>query len=77
MPPPPDELLALDESLDRLADVSPVRADLVKLRFFAGMTIPEAAQALGISHATAERYWTYARCWLYAEINDDEEQHTG
>ena len=74
---PLDELLALDESLDRLAAESPVRAELVKLRFFAGMSIPEAAQALGISHATAERYWTYARCWLYAEINDDEEQHAG
>jgi RNA polymerase sigma factor (TIGR02999 family) len=74
---PLDELLALDESLDRLADESPVRAELVKLRFFAGMSIPEAALALGISHATAERYWTYARCWLYADINDDEERHAG
>jgi len=65
---PSDDLLALDEALTKLAAEEPVKAELVKLRFFAGMTIPEAARVLGISHATAERYWTYARAWLYAEI---------
>lgn len=69
---PEIDLLALDEALDRLAADSPVRAELVKLRFFAGLTIPEAANALGISVATAERYWSYARAWLFAELHGDE-----
>jgi RNA polymerase sigma factor (TIGR02999 family) len=68
---PSDDLLALDEALTRLAARDPVRAELVKLRFFAGLTMPEAAQALGISLATAERYWTFARTWLYAELTPD------
>jgi RNA polymerase sigma factor (TIGR02999 family) len=63
------DLLALDEALDRLAEESPVRAELVKLRFFAGLTVPEAAEVLGISVATAERYWTFARTRLYADLN--------
>lgn len=66
------DLLALDEALTRLATESPARAELVKLRFFAGLTVPEAADVLGISLATAERYWTYARTWLYAELSDPE-----
>jgi RNA polymerase sigma factor (TIGR02999 family) len=65
---PFDDLLAIDDALKKLAAHEPVKAELVKLRFFAGMTIPEAAQVLGISHATAERYWTYARTWLYCEL---------
>jgi RNA polymerase sigma factor (TIGR02999 family) len=65
-----DELLAIDEALARFAEVAPAKAELVKLRFFAGMTIPEAADVLGISHATAERYWAYARVWLYCQLND-------
>jgi RNA polymerase sigma factor (TIGR02999 family) len=69
----PEDLLALDEALARLAQVAPEKAELVKLRFFAGMTIPEAATALGISHATAERHWTYARVWLYSELDGDPE----
>ena len=68
--PPDDHLLALDEALERLAALNPVRAELVKLRFFAGLTMPEAAEALGVSLATAERYWTFARTWLYAELAD-------
>jgi RNA polymerase sigma factor (TIGR02999 family) len=71
-PAAPVDLLALDEALNRLAQEAPVRAELVKLRFFAGMTMPDAAQALGISLATAERYWTYARTWLFAELSDTE-----
>jgi len=69
-----DRLLALDEALARFAELHPEKAQLVKLRFFAGLTIAEAAQALGISDATAERYWTYARAWLQrgmAEVQDE------
>jgi RNA polymerase sigma factor (TIGR02999 family) len=64
------DLLALDEALSRLARTEPAKAELVKLRFFAGLTMPEAAAALGISLATAERYWTFAKSWLYAELAD-------
>jgi RNA polymerase sigma factor (TIGR02999 family) len=69
----PDDpaLLDLDEALNALASESPVRAELVKLRFFAGMTTPEAAAALGVSVATAERYWAYARARLYSLLADD------
>jgi RNA polymerase sigma factor (TIGR02999 family) len=63
-----DDILAIDESLTRFAVVQPVKAELVKLRFFAGLTIPEAAKALGISEATAQRYWTYARVWLHCDM---------
>jgi RNA polymerase sigma factor (TIGR02999 family) len=66
-PEPGADLLALDDALERLAARDPVKADLVKLRYFAGMTIEEAA-ALGISAATAKRYWTYSRAWLYEAI---------
>jgi RNA polymerase sigma factor (TIGR02999 family) len=72
--PPSEDVLALDEALTRLAGQDPVRAELVKLRFFAGLTMPEAAEALGISLATAERYWAFARVWLYAELTADEGQ---
>ena len=65
---PGDDFIALDEALARFARKDRLKADLVKLRYFAGLTIPQAAQALGISHATAERHWVYARCWLRAEI---------
>jgi len=63
-----DDLIALDEALERLSQQERLKADLVKLRYFAGLTIPQAAAALGISHATAERYWVYARCWLQVEV---------
>jgi RNA polymerase sigma factor (TIGR02999 family) len=69
--PPSDDLLALDEALTRLAARDPARAELVKLRFFAGLTVPEAARALGLSLATAERHWTFARTWLYAELTGE------
>ena len=68
---PPDDLLALDEALTRLADRDPVRAELVQLRFFGGLTVRESAANLGISVATAERYWAFARAWLYAELNGE------
>jgi RNA polymerase sigma factor (TIGR02999 family) len=65
------DLLALDEALSRLAETEPVKAQLVKLRFFGGLTMPEAAAALNVSLATAERYWTFAKAWLYAELTND------
>jgi len=63
-----DDLIALDEALAEFARQDPLKANLVKLRYFAGLTIPQAAEALGISHATAERHWVYARCWLRVEV---------
>jgi RNA polymerase sigma factor (TIGR02999 family) len=63
-----DELLAVDEALARLQKVHPGKAELVKLRYFGGLTIPEAAQALRISVTTANRYWAYARAWLHEEL---------
>jgi RNA polymerase sigma factor (TIGR02999 family) len=66
-----EDLEALDEALNRLAKKDPIKADLVKLRHFAGLTIEEAAQALGISMTTANRYWAYARAWLHQEIISD------
>jgi RNA polymerase sigma factor (TIGR02999 family) len=67
---PSEDLEALDDALDKLAAEDPAKAELVKLRFFAGLTMPEIARVLKISLATAERHWTYARTWLYAELND-------
>ena len=67
---PAEDLLALDEALTKLAAEEPIKAKLVTLRLFAGLSVPEAAKVLGLSTRTAERYWTYARLWLYAELND-------
>ena len=69
-PEPSVDLLALDDALSRLARSEPVKAELVKLRYFAGLTLPEAAAVLGVSLATAERYWAFAKSWLYAELSD-------
>lgn len=66
------ELLALDEALTRFAALEPAKAELVKLRYFAGLSIDEAAEVLGISRSTAKRYWIYARAWLLAEIHDSD-----
>jgi RNA polymerase sigma factor (TIGR02999 family) len=68
-----DDVLALDEALTELAQQHPDKAELVKLRYFAGLTVAEAAQALGISTSTADRHWTYARAWLYRRIVGDAE----
>jgi RNA polymerase sigma factor (TIGR02999 family) len=65
---PSDEMLAVNEALDRLIKEDALTADLVKLRYFVGMTLPEAAEALGISPRTADRLWAYARTWLRVEI---------
>ena len=70
----PDGLLALDEALTQFAAEEPAKAELVKLRFFAGMSTPEAASALGISVATAERWWVYARTWLFGQLQADTGQ---
>jgi RNA polymerase sigma factor (TIGR02999 family) len=69
---PSEDLLAVDEALTRLTAHDPTKAEVVKLRFFAGLTMPEIARTLGLSLATAERYWTYARLWLYAELADTD-----
>ena len=66
--PKDDQLLAVNEALDKLAAIEPQKAELVKLRYFVGMTIEEAAQVLGISERTAKRQWAYARGWLGQEI---------
>jgi RNA polymerase sigma factor (TIGR02999 family) len=63
-----DDLLALDQALDKLAEKDHVKAELVKLRYFAGLTMEQTAEALGISLATANRWWNYARAWLHQEI---------
>lgn len=63
-----EKLLAVHEALDRFARHDSVKAELVKLHYFAGLSLSEAAEALGVSLATAKRYWSYARAWLYREI---------
>jgi RNA polymerase sigma factor (TIGR02999 family) len=70
---PPDDLLAIDEALNRLAAEEPVKAELVKLRYFAGLSLEEAAACLGISPATAKRYWAVARAWLFAALSEADE----
>lgn len=64
-----DDLLALDEALGRLEGVDPVKAQLVKLRYFGGLTLEEAGRVLRISPATSDRYWAFARAWLYNEMH--------
>ena len=68
-----DDLVALDEALDRFAALDPQKADLVKLRYFAGLNVEQAAEALGISLATANRHWAYAKAWLFQEISEAKE----
>ncbi len=65
---PPDDLIALDDALARLEQFDPVKARLVTLRYFAGMTVEQAADALDISRVTAHRYWTFARAWLHRQM---------
>src|SRR5262249_44132006 len=66
---PSADLLALNEALDQLAREDPAKAELVKLRYFTGLSVTEAAEVLGISRATADRYWGYAKVWLYHAIS--------
>jgi RNA polymerase sigma factor (TIGR02999 family) len=69
--PPPDEIVALDEALTRLAKEDPAAAQVVQLHFFAGLSIEQVAEALGVSRATAYRQWTYARAWLRCAIGGE------
>jgi RNA polymerase sigma factor (TIGR02999 family) len=72
---PADHLLALDDALTRLEATDSGAAALVKLRYFAGLTMPEAAATLGVPLRTAERNWTFARTWLHQELSPDEADH--
>ena len=71
------DLLALDEALTRFAGQEPLKAEVVKLRYFAGLSVEEAAACLGISPITAKRYWAVARAWLYDALSDGEEVGPG
>ncbi len=71
----PEHLLALEDALARFTLEEPRKAELVVLRFFAGMTIPEAAQALAVSVSTGERWWAYARTWLYSDLETENSKN--
>jgi RNA polymerase sigma factor (TIGR02999 family) len=68
----PDQLLAIDEALSKLAQEDPTAAEVVKLRYFAAMSVEEAAESLGIHRATAHRHWAYARAWIRADVRSGE-----
>ena len=74
---PGKDLLVIDEALTRLGALDPLKAEVVKLRFFAGLTMPEIAQSLNLSLATVERYWTFARTWLYSELTENDQEQFG
>jgi RNA polymerase sigma factor (TIGR02999 family) len=76
-PEPSLDVLAVNEALERFEKVDPLKANIVKLRYFAGLTIPQAADALGISPTTADRYWAYARAWLHAELKNNAPESGG
>jgi RNA polymerase sigma factor (TIGR02999 family) len=71
LPEIPDDLLAVNEALERLEQAEPRLAELVKLRYFVGMTVKEAAEVIGVSPRTADSDWAYARAWLLAEMSGD------
>jgi RNA polymerase sigma factor (TIGR02999 family) len=71
-PEPAVDLLAINDALDKFARIDKVAAEIVKLRYYAGLTIPQAAEAVGISSTTADRHWAYARAWLHAELKKDD-----
>ena len=70
---PIEDIIALDDALEKLAKKDKIKADLIKLRFFSGLTTEQAADILNISHNTADKYWTYARAWLRVEITKSGE----
>jgi len=70
---PSDDLIALDEALDKLAKTDKIKADLVKLRYFAGLTLEQAAGLLDLPERTAKRYWAHARAWLYRQVRQVNE----
>ena len=71
-PTPDDQLLALDDALEIFSSLEPKQAELVKLRYFVGLSIAETAEVLGISEATAKRWWSYSRAWLYDRIRSGD-----
>jgi DNA-directed RNA polymerase specialized sigma24 family protein len=73
---PAEELLALDDAIEMLAARDPLCAELVKLRFFAGLTLADAAVSLGLSKRTADRYWFFARAWLFKNLSDEDQKRT-
>jgi RNA polymerase sigma factor (TIGR02999 family) len=73
---PPEDLLALDEALSQLATLDPLAAQLVKLRYFAGLSIAQAAETLNLAPATAYRHWTFARAWLHSQVADTSNDST-
>jgi RNA polymerase sigma factor (TIGR02999 family) len=74
-PTPDEELLAISDALEKFSTLDEDKAKLVKLRYFAGLTIEEAAPILGISRATAKRWWTYARAWLYQQVHATQKRN--
>ena len=70
---PPEQVLALNAAIDRLGALAPQKAQLVTLRYFGGLSMPEAADALGVSLRTAERWWLFVRSWLYAALLEDSD----
>jgi RNA polymerase sigma factor (TIGR02999 family) len=75
--PPLEEMVALDEALTLLAETDPEAAKVVQLHFFAGLSIEQVAEALGVSRATAYRQWSYARAWLRCSMGEDEGEKLG
>jgi RNA polymerase sigma factor (TIGR02999 family) len=71
---PPEELLALDDALERLKQSDPVAGNLVQLRYYAGLSVEQAAKALGVSVATGYRHWTFARAWLHGQLSRRDEE---
>jgi RNA polymerase sigma factor (TIGR02999 family) len=76
-PQPAVDLLAVNDALEKFERLDKSAADLVKLRYYAGLTLLQAAEALGISSSTADRQWAYARAWLHAELRENDAESTG
>jgi len=76
-PEPAVDLLAVNDALEKFERIDNAAADLVKLRYYAGLTLPQAAEALGISSSTADRQWAYARAWLHAELRENDTESSG
>jgi RNA polymerase sigma factor (TIGR02999 family) len=76
-PQPAVDLLAVNDALEKFERLDKSAADLVKLRYYAGLTLPQAAEALGISSSTADRQWAYARAWLHAELRENDAESAG
>jgi RNA polymerase sigma factor (TIGR02999 family) len=71
---PNSDILAIHEALQQFSQIDPPAAELVCLRYFAGLTLPQAAEVLGISKSTADRWWLYAKSWLYERLHQDRSQ---